>query len=162
MTHLTFGVRSSSFVTTAVIRHNIKKYKKQFPDAAAWVLNLTWYKLTMYYMAATLLKKQSIKLMNSLCQLFNLCDMILWKLRKNSSELWTAGWDYGPGNQFPGASTEDTRSSLECLDWQFPHIPTTNKVTKRRITSWGAKLYDLLGVFASLQTSTSCSFRNSG
>ncbi len=154
MTRLTFGMRPSPFVATAVLRHHAELNKQEFPDASKAIL-YSFYVDDFIGGAATV--EEALHLQQSLCKLLSMAGMNLRKWRSSHTEVL---------NQIPEEiqEKEDRKlmmkeeslktlgthwdAELDALFVTTPQ-PITSKngeITKRVVAKVVAGLYDVLGI----------------
>ncbi len=155
MTRVTFGVTSSPFLATQVLRQLAHDYQEQYPKAAYIVRN-HFYVDDCLTGADTL--EDAIDIRTNLCELFSHAQMVLRKWKSNSQSLL---------HTIPKKLQEEESTQLisppdQCLKtlgihWNTRtdcfHVATLTLTsddhpTKRKIASNVAKTFDLLGWFS--------------
>ena len=154
MTQLTFGVTSSPFLASYVLRPVADDYQKEYPLAAA-VVNSTFYADDCLTGASSL--SEALHLITELNSLLFKAGMTLHKWKSNSKELLSS---------FPESLCEsldlrittdnssyaktgilwDTAADVFCVI--VPQLEDMSDPTKRQVTSAVAHCYDILGWFS--------------
>ncbi len=154
MKRLTFGVSSSPFLATQVLRQLAENHRHQFPEAAEVVLN-SFYVDDCLTGASTV--KLAIQLREQLCQLLQIAGMLLRKWRSNSVDLLaTVPEELKESGDL--IITEPTMSlktlgihwdvRLDNLHVAVPSIEDLPSPTKRDIASSAAKVFDIMGWYS--------------
>jgi len=155
MTRVTFGVTSSPFLATQVLRQLAHDYKEQYPQAAN-IIRKHFYVDDCLTGADTL--EEAINIRENLCKLLSCAGMNLRKWKSNSQQLL---------NTIPEELREVENEQLisppdQCLKtlgihWNTrtdnfhvatPTLSSDGSPTKRKIASDVAKTFDLLGWFS--------------
>ena len=154
MKRLTFGVASSPFVATQVLRQLAINYKDQYPQAAA-VIESSFYVDDCFTGAQTVTEATALK--KQLYDLLQKAGMTLRKWRSNSQEfLQTVPSDLQEQGDL---LISDPSGSIKALGlhWDIkadnfhvsvPSISDEVVPTKRLIASSAAKVFDVLGWYS--------------
>ena len=154
MTRVTFGVTSSPFLATQVLRHVAKDHKNQYPRAAKIISN--FYVNDCLMGEAT--PEEAIEIQEELIAL--LCCAGMWRLKMRLSDLSMV--ENVPSNMSEDEDHQIIAPPAEChkalgLHWDTkkdtlpvstPTLTTNDNSTKERIESDVAKTLDLLVWFA--------------
>ena len=155
MKRVTFGVRSSPFLATQVLRQLAMDYRDEFSKAADIILN-TFYVDDVLTGADTL--PEAIHLRTNLNELLAKACMTLRKWRSSSKELM----DTVPANVQESQPTQCITSPHDCykalgIHWDTtkdtfhvatPKLEDSAAPTKRQVLSDVAKTFDVLGFYS--------------
>ncbi len=165
MKRLTFGVKSSPFLATQVLRRHAHTHLDSHPTAAQTILNDFYVDDVLSGATSTEL---AFDLHKELCDLFSKAGMNLRKWRTNDPELKQLIPDHLLENDDCSISPTspkalgvhwDTRADV--LHIAIPALPPpSSKVTKRIIASVTAGVFDVLGVFAPVVISARILFQD--
>ncbi len=154
MNRLTFGVKSSPFLATQVLRQLASDYQTQYPDAARTILE-DFYVDDCISGASTV--EEATKTKEQLLQLLSSAGMLLRKWRSNSPQfLQTVPIEL---QETAGLKIADPSASAKALGicWDvssdnfYVSTPTFNSVdrpTKRIVASSAARVFDVLGFYS--------------
>ena len=151
MKRLTFGVSASSFAANMAIRQNALDHEKSHPQAAQAVLNA-------FYVDDGLLGEDSIekaiRLQAQLQELFELGGFALRKWRSNESAVLAhipshlldskTSREIMP-NEFVKVLGVEWNASLDCFRPTISSFAPVRVLTKRKLVSDIARLFDVLG-----------------
>ena len=154
MKRLTFGVKSSPFLATKVLRHLAESHKDSHPLASHSILN-SFYVDDFLAGASTLQEADAIR--QELCHLLKSAGMTLRKWRSNDpSFLTTIPEELRELADLHLPSPLSASKALG-IHWDvdkdnfYISVPSVNdnlSVTKRVIASVSAKVFDILGFFS--------------
>ncbi len=155
MTRVTFGVTSSPFLATQVLRQLAKDYQKEYPRASH-IVNTQFYVDDCLTGASTVTEAAEIRA--ELNSLLALACMKLCKWRSHSSELLQTIPDemkekeslhiISPPDQCHKALGLHWNTSTDSFHVATPTLVSSDKPSKRKIASDVARTFDLLGWFA--------------
>ncbi len=154
MKRLTFGVRSSPYLATQVIRHLAEQHSSSHPQASNAVLNHFYVD---DYLAGAETVQEANLLREQLCNLLQLAGMNLRKWRSCCNDfrssippdiLETADLHITSAEKPLKALGLHWNVAEDCLSVSTPTVQTDVEFTKRSIASNLGKVYDLLGFYA--------------
>ena len=154
MNRLTFGVRSSPYIATQVIRHLAQTYSSTHPDASQAILR-SFY-IDDYLSGANTLE-EAVHIRTQLCDLLSKAGMTLRKWRSNSEQfrgtippeiVETENLQISPADKPIKALGIHWDVANDNLTVAVPEIPADQPVTKRTIASNLGKVFDILGFFS--------------
>lgn len=154
MLRLTFGIRCSPFVATAVLQHHARLHATQFPQASKCLLE-NFYVDDFLHGASSI--QEAKKIRSSICYLLNKANMTLRKWRSNDKQLLDSiplelrelkDTPDKSGDQSLKALGVHWDSNKDTLLITVPELPTSQKITKRHISSVIGMLYDMLGLIS--------------
>lgn len=154
MTRLTFGVKSSPYLATQVLRQLARDYREEFPRAAS-IVESCFYVDDCLTGAETI--EDAVAIREELNALFSKACMKLRKWRSNFIELLqtipeelqetsdlSIATSLGDYNKALGLHWNTTDDNLHIAT---PDVNLTEPATKRRISSVIAQTFDVLGWF---------------
>ncbi len=167
MKRLTFGVKSSPFLATHVLRTLARQHSSDFPAASAAILN-SFYVDDL--LASTDSLDSAIQLRSELSQLLSQSGMLLRKWRSNSSKLLNSiPPDLHEDNSQVSISPPSQAHKALGLHWDTVcdnlHIAVPSlsvspgPVTKRMIAARTAGVFDVLGLFSPTVVLARCIFQ---
>ncbi len=154
MNRLTFGVRSSPFIATQVIRHLAQTHLTSHPKASQAIIDSFYVD---DYLSGAPTVEEAIHIRTQLCDLLKHAGMNLRKWRTSDSAfkdtippdiLETADLQISPGERPLKALGLHWNVQEDALSIAIPDIPATQKVTKRTIASNLGKVFDILGFYS--------------
>ncbi len=154
MKRLTFGVKSSPYLATQVIRHLAETHLQSHPEASQAVLEDFYVD---DFLSGTETVEEADSLRKQLCHLFSQAGMTLQKWRTSSSELRDLIPEELIETKDLVLTTPDAAPKALGIHWDVakdslhistPVTITTEQVTKRTIAADTAKVFDVLGLFA--------------
>ncbi len=159
MKRLTFGVRSSPYLATQVIRHLAEQHSNTHPEASKAILTAFYVD---DYLAGAETVQQAVHIRQQLCGLLQLAGMTLRKWRSSSDAFRaTIPKEIVESADLVISSTEKPIKALG-LHWNVsedklsvstPPIQSDSDVTKRCVASNLGKVYDLLGFYSPFMVS---------
>ncbi len=154
MKRLTFGVKSSPYIATQVIRHLAEQHLQSHPQASQAILESFYVD---DFLSGTETVQEADNLRKQLCDLLSKAGMNLRKWRTSSTELRTIIPTELIETKDLVLTTPDAAPKALGIHWDVAkdnlHVSTpvsisTKQVTKRTIASDTAKVFDVLGLFA--------------
>lgn len=154
MKRLTFGVRSSPYLATQVIRHLAEQHRDSHSEASRAILTSFYVD---DYLAGAETVEEAVSLREQLCQLLLLAGMTLRKWRSSSDEFRaTIPQEIIEMGDLTISSNERPIKALglhwsvseDSLSVSVPSSSPDQDVTKRHIASSLGKVYDILGLYA--------------
>lgn len=160
MSRVTFGVTSSPFLATQVLRQLAEDYREEYPEAAH-LIETSFYVDDCLTGASTHQEAQHLR--ESLCELMTKASMTLRKWRSNSSELKATI----PDVLLEKEERQLISSPLSChkalgVHWDTeadtlhvatPTLDENAEPTKRQVLSDIARTFDVIGWFAPVTVS---------
>ncbi len=155
MLRLTFGIKSSPFLATQVLRQVAATNKReQFPQASR-IIEQDFYVDDCLSGASTV--EEAIQFKNQLLELLSSAGMLLRKWRSNSCEfLQSVEPDLFEMSDLTITDPLSSSKALgihwhvatDCLFVSVPEFQSDETPTKRKIASSAARVFDVLGLFA--------------
>ncbi len=154
MKRLTFGVRSSPYLATQVIRHLAEQHSSSHTDASKAILKSFYVD---DYLAGAETVEEAAHIRKQLCDLLKLAGMTLRKWRSSSDDfrstippeiVETADLLISSSDKPLKALGLHWNVSEDSLSVSTPAVQTDTEFTKRNIASNLGKVYDLLGLYS--------------
>ena len=154
MKRLTFGVRSSPYLATQVIRHLAEQHSSSHPQASKAILHHFYVD---DYLAGAETVEEAAHLREQLCDLLKLAGMTLRKWRSSSDDfrssippeiMETADLLISSAEKPLKALGLHWNVSEDSLSVSTPAVQSDVEFTKRSIASNLGKVYDLLGLYS--------------
>ncbi len=165
MKRLTFGVKSSPFLATQVLRHHASTHLESHPTAAQTILTNFYVDDVLSGATST---DSAYHLYKELRELFSIAGMDLRKWRTNDAQLRQLIPDdlletdtCAITSAAPKALGVHWDTRADVLHVSTPDLPPADaKVTKRTIASITAGVFDVLGLFAPVVISARILFQD--